>query len=278
MLVITAGSLMHMLIAIVLLFAVFATKGQLEQVPGAEVGDAPVGAAAAAEVQEGDIILAVNGAEVSGPDEMGEVIRSYEPGTTVDLLVQRDGVELTLPAALGTNEISGSPYEGEAFLGVSSSTATEWLHVSLGSAAASSVTELIPVAWESTKGVVKVLNPVNIWNHLTGETDDITTRPTTVVGVTQVSGAIGASDGLAGVAYLLAALNVFVGVFNMFPLLPLDGGHAAIATYERIREGRSRRRYFADVERLMPLAMGVIALLLFLFMSGLYLDIARPLR
>ena len=278
MLVISAGSLMHMLLAIVLLFAVFASKGQLEQVPGAEVGAAPAGAAAAAGVREGDVILAIAGQAVDGPEEMGEVIRTFEPGTTVDILVQRDGDELTLPAVLGTNEIAGSPHVGEAFLGVSSSTATEWREVSLGSAAAASVTELFPVAWESTKGVVKVLNPVNIWNHLTGATDDITTRPTTVVGVTQVSGAIGASEGIAGVTYLLAALNVFVGVFNMFPLLPLDGGHAAIATYERVREGRSRRRYFADVERLMPFAMGVIALLLFLFMSGLYLDIARPLR
>ena len=62
--------------------------------------------------------------------------------------------------------------------------------------------------------------------------------------------------------YLLAALNVFVGVFNMFPLLPLDGGHAAIAMYERIRE-RNGRRYFADVSKLMPFAMGVIVVLLF---------------
>ena len=77
--------------------------------------------------------------------------------------------------------------------------------------------------------------------------------------------------------YLLAALNVFVGVFNMFPLLPLDGGHAAVATYERLRE-RNGRRYFADVSKLMPVAMGVIVVLLFLFVSGLYLDITRPLR
>ena len=76
-------------------------------------------------------------------------------------------------------------------------------------------------------------------------------------------------QGLAGVLYLLAILNVFVGVFNMFPLLPLDGGHAAIATYERVREiGRGGRRYFTDVARLMPFTMGVIVVLLFLFMSG----------
>jgi membrane-associated protease RseP (regulator of RpoE activity) len=78
-----------------------------------------------------------------------------------------------------------------------------------------------------------------------------------------------------GIFYLLAVLNVFVGVFNMFPLLPLDGGHAAIATYERFRE-RGGRRYYADVSKLMPFAMAVITVLAFLFMSGLYLDITDP--
>ena len=71
-------------------------------------------------------------------------------------------------------------------------------------------------------------------------------------------------------------LNVFVGVFNMLPLLPLDGGHAAIATYERVRE-RNGVRYHADVAKLMPFAMAVMTVLLFLFAAGLYLDIARPI-
>jgi membrane-associated protease RseP (regulator of RpoE activity) len=70
-----------------------------------------------------------------------------------------------------------------------------------------------------------------------------------------------------------------VGVFNMMPLLPLDGGHAAIACYERFREWRSgtTQRYFADVERLMPFAMGVIVVLAMLMFSGLYLDITQPI-
>ena len=60
-----------------------------------------------------------------------------------------------------------------------------------------------------------------------------------------------------------------------FPLLPLDGGHAAIATYERLRE-RNGERYYADVAKMMPFAMAVMTVLLFLFMSGLYLDITDP--
>jgi membrane-associated protease RseP (regulator of RpoE activity) len=65
----------------------------------------------------------------------------------------------------------------------------------------------------------------------------------------------------------------------MMPLLPLDGGHAAIACYERFREWRSgsKQRYFADVERLMPFAMGVIVVLAMLMFSGLYLDITQPI-
>ncbi len=90
-----------------------------------------------------------------------------------------------------------------------------------------------------------------------------------------VSDEVGESGGFAGVLYLLAVLNVFVGVFNMMPLLPLDGGHAAIAVYERIQEKRrhTKQRYFADVERLMPFAMGVITVLAMLMFTGLYLDI-----
>ncbi|MFV0308058.1 MAG: M50 family metallopeptidase [Desertimonas sp.] len=277
MLVITAGSLMHMLIAIVLLFTVFATKGQLAELPGAEVGARPEGAAAAAGIEQGDVIVSVAGETIADPADLGGVVRSHDPGDRVDVVVRRDGSELTMPVVLGANPNQGSANYGAAFLGVASSTVVEWEDVSLVDAASSSITELFPVAWESTKGVVKVLNPVNIWDQLTNEDAPVTTRPTTVVGITQVSGVLGAAEGLGGVLFLLAALNVFVGVFNMFPLLPLDGGHAAIATYERVREGRTKRRYFADVERLMPLAMGVIALLLVLFMSGLYLDIARPI-
>ena len=74
--------------------------------------------------------------------------------------------------------------------------------------------------------------------------------------------------------YLVAVVNISVGVFNMFPLLPLDGGHAAIATYERIRSRRGKR-YYADVNKLMPVAAVCIALLAFMFLTGLYLDTAK---
>jgi membrane-associated protease RseP (regulator of RpoE activity) len=281
LLVISAGSIMHMLIAIVLFFSVFATKGQIEGAPGAEIrGFAEqVSPAAAAGLQAEDVVLSVGGVVIDDDVLIGDAVRQHQPGDTVEIVYVRDGVQRAVDVTLGENPGTDNPdVAGTAFLGVSTRGVTEWRDMSIGSALTHSVTDLFPNAWESTKGVVKVLNPVNIFDHLTGESDDLTTRPTTLVGATDVSGTIGSEEGLAGILLMLAALNVFIGVFNMFPLLPLDGGHAAIAVYERVREiGRNGRRYFTDVSRLMPFTMGVIVVLLFLFMSGLYLDIAKPL-
>lgn len=277
MLVITAGSLMHLLIAISLLFVVYSVDGETVRRSGAEVSVVePSGPAAAAGVRSGDVLLAVDGATVDDPTMLGELIRANDPGDIVTLTVGRGGAELLIDIGLGANTDESSPLFGRPYIGVSSGPVLEQLDLSVPQAAARSVTSIAPVAWESTKGIIRVVNPINVLGHLSGENTDVTTRPTTLVGVTAVSDDVGREQGFIGILYLLAVLNIFVGVFNMFPLLPLDGGHAAIATYERLRE-RNGQRYYADVSRMMPVAMGVIAVLLFLFVAGLYLDLTDPL-
>ena len=117
------------------------------------------------------------------------------------------------------------------------------------------------VTWETHEGVVKVLNPVNIVKPpRRHERPTSPTRPTTVVGITQVSGRR-PDRGHHRRAVLLAALNIFVGVFNMFPLLPLDGGHAAIAIYERIRERRRSGALLRRLRQADAVRHGVIVLL-----------------
>ena len=75
---------------------------------------------------------------------------------------------------------------------------------------------------------------------------------------------------------ILAAVNIFIGMLNMLPMLPLDGGYVAIATYERLRSRRGVR-YQADVNKLVPLVYAFMAVLLFLFATTLFLDIAHPI-
>ncbi len=274
LLVISAGSLMHMMIAISLLFTVYVTDGEVVDREGVYLADVEqTGPAWAAGIREGDIVLAVDGEPLETNAELGEAVRSQEPGDVVVLTVQRGEEVLAVPVGLGANTVEGDPRFGMPYIGVTSG-AHKQEH-SVGSAAVNAVTDIVPVSWEMTKGVVKVLNPVNIVTHLAGTNDDLETRPTTLLGAGSISDDVGEEQGIIGILFFLAVLNVFVGVFNMFPLLPLDGGHAAIATYERLRE-RGGQRYYADVAKLMPFAMAVMTVLLFLFMSGLYLDITDP--
>lgn len=76
---------------------------------------------------------------------------------------------------------------------------------------------------------------------------------------------------------IYATLNVFVGVFNMLPLMPLDGGHVLLAVYERLRS-RKNRLYHANISKLMPLTYAVMAVMLLLGVTSLYLDLRAPLK
>lgn len=277
LLVISAGSIMHMLIAIVLLFAVYVADGEVVQRDGAEIGIVEDGGpAAVAGLRSGDVVMTIDGQTIEGSADLGRVVQSGEPGGPLVFDVLRDGELTSLTVTPGSNADEESVLFGKPYIGVSSGSYFETIEHSVPAAAANAVTDIFPTSWEMTKGAVKVLNPVNIFTHVTGSNEDLETRPTTLVGVTGLSDDVGESQGFIGILFLLAVLNVFVGVFNMFPLLPLDGGHAAIATYERLRE-RGGQRYYADVAKMMPFAMAVMTVLLFLFASGLYLDITDPI-
>ena len=62
----------------------------------------------------------------------------------------------------------------------------------------------------------------------------------------------------------------------MLPMLPLDGGHVAIAVYERVRTRRGKPYYQADVAKLIPVVYGFSAVLAVFVVAVLYLDIAHP--
>lgn len=284
LLVISGGSLMHMLIAVVLLFVVYLGLGErTDQVrPEVVIGAAIEGLPAQqAGLLADDQILSVGGIQVASSAELGDAVRSFEPSEVVDVVIVRDGVDLTVPVGLGarTDVPEADDAFGSTYLGVSTYSPVIYTDHSVPAAAFNAVTDIGPTAWESTQGVFKALNPVNLVTHVAGTNEDLETRPVTLVGVTGLSDNVGDAEGIFGVLWLLAVLNVFVGVFNMFPLLPLDGGHATIAIYERVREGfrGGKERYFADVERLMPFAVGVVVFLFLFMFAGLYLDISDPL-
>lgn len=97
-----------------------------------------------------------------------------------------------------------------------------------------------------------------------------TNRPLSVIGIGRV---ISCSESADQVLFLLAMVNIFIGIFNLLPLLPLDGGHAAIATYERIRGLVTGKAHRVDATKLIPVTWLVIVLLLVLGVWTATLDI-----
>jgi len=273
LLVITAGSIMHVIIAILIMLFVYTTGGRYQETGRVEVFAITEGSPAErAGIELGDVITNIDGEPIGSVEELSDTIGSLGAGRRASVEFERDGVASTVEVTL--IERPSEPGSGLGYFGVGTNS---WGRSQLGPLDGFShvMGDLWTGMGRTFSGIGTVINPANQWEQLTNDEADPAKRPTTVVGVTKVAGDIGERDGFYGVLEVLASINVFVGLFNLLPLLPFDGGHAAIATYERLRSRRGRE-YRADVEKMWPATVVVVTLLMFLTFTGLYLDLTRP--
>lgn len=272
LLVITAGSLMHMVIALALFIGVYAAAGRLGETGNVRIVYAPVSGSPAAEIglREGDVISSINGELMKSRADLVTAITNNAPGEQISVEIFRDGIQQTFEATLAANPVDASV----GYLGVGTES-VDYMKQSLPSAFIYAVRDGAQAIVGSVQALPKIFNPANAINSVRDTSANPESRPSTVVGASQVGGEAGRRDGLKGVLIMLAYVNVFVGVFNMFPSLPFDGGHAAVATYERLRS-RNGVRYRADFGKMIPLATAVVALLILITFAGLYLDITQP--
>lgn len=277
--VITAGSAMHFTLALVMFFVLFLGYG----VPNNdfdlalwEVNEVTDGSAAAsAGLLTGDKIIEIDGIAIGDWDELVEMVQD-RPAQRVSLLVDRDGTEVLTSTLLGERE-------GNGFLGVSPSFAMPLPdNVSFVGAGTESIRTERELMWLSLDGIRQFFTPSNlrdfserVFSSPNSDTSELSleSRPVSIVGIVQV-GAEGASQSAWNIIWLLAYFNVFIGVFNLLPLLPLDGGHAVIAIYEALRSRMGGKRHMVDIEKLVPLIYGVLAILLFFGLGAVYLDIS----
>lgn len=286
MLVALAGIATHFTMAFLLLVILLSAVGVPNyDKPSLTVGtlsrlDTGPSPALEAGFKVGDRIVSMAGQTVSRWDEVPPIIRR-SPGQPIDIVVLREGVPTTLTATPIALEGEGGTTRG--FIGVGPKPTIERTNPVLASGRA------LSDIWDLSTGSLKALGSFFAPSSLRDYANQLTNadkkdtagaggdeRFVSVVGVARIAGQA-AESGIFNVIYLLVLLNIFIGVFNLVPLLPLDGGHVAIGTYERLRSRlKEGKRYHADVGKMMPIAAAVIVILVLIGVTSVYLDIVHP--
>ncbi len=285
-----AGSVVHLVLAFAMLWylavgvGAYQSRGVviagLAHVPGV------VTPAARAGLEPGDVILAVDGHRDPTLEQFSAVV-SGRAGRPVSLVWRTPAgrvVERTVvPEPARAFVPADAAYRALGSRGVLGVVVTPPVaHASLVGGLADAGRSLVALTETTVSGLAAHFTPHGIATYL-AEVAKPSSNPTSAKSASRFESPVGivqlASDaaaaGVGAVLELLVLINVFVGVFNLVPLLPLDGGHVAVAIYERLRSRRGRP-YHADVLKLMPVTYAVIAVIVFLGVTALYLDITHP--
>ncbi|MCE3032421.1 RIP metalloprotease [Streptomyces sp. CMSTAAHL-2] len=250
----------------------------------------PASPAAKAGVKAGDRIVSFDGRPTKDWNTLSDLIRA-DAGKSVAIVVDRKGEQVTLHATIATNEVakkdsSGNYVEGTVkagFLGFSPATGVQkqgfgdsvtWMGDRVGDAVDSlaALPGKIPALWDAA------------FDNAPRQPDS----PMGIVGAARITGDIAtldipASQQVAMFVMLLAGFNLSLFLFNMLPLLPLDGGHIAGALWEALRRNLARvlRRPDPgpfDVAKLMPVAYVVAGIFVCFTVLVLIADVVNPVK
>jgi membrane-associated protease RseP (regulator of RpoE activity) len=300
LIVLAAGSFMHFVLAAVLIFglalgigiendnttqlgtvAACVPPNQTDLLNGAPcVSSDPKSPASIAGLRVGDEVTSFNGVKVDNWTQLSNVIKDVKPGTTVPLTVQRDDRSVTLYAKL-----AGVKGRGGGYLGIAPTTVFQ------------------PT---SPLGAINYVG-TGFNQEITGSADAIAQLPsavstlfakdraqtaagnvTSVYGLANDTGqAVAANVGwqykVSFILLLIASLNIWVGILNLLPLLPMDGGHIAVVIWEMIRGWFARVRGrpnpgLVDYRKLIPVSFSIFMVLVFFSALLILADIVNPVN
>ncbi|MFC4243047.1 M50 family metallopeptidase [Gryllotalpicola reticulitermitis] len=250
----------------------------------------PVAPAALAGLRAGDHIISIDGHRVGDDFQKASDLIGAAAGRKISVVVERDGHDVTLAmtpvkSSKVVYDAAGHQKVVEAGV-VGFSFADGYVRQPIGSVPGAVGTQLA-----ATTGVFLNLpnRMVQVWNAAFGSQQRDANGPVGLIGVGRLAGDVASNTSTPFVARLewllsiIAALNISLFVFNMVPLLPLDGGHILGALWEQgkrwwfavFRRGRSPKH--VDMARLMPLTFGVVSVLIAMELLLAYADLVKPI-
>ncbi len=231
--------------------------------------------AAAAGLEPGDRFVSFNDTPVTDWAQMQKAIRANDNGTAT-LVVERDGQQVTLNA---TTQVEPRPVDGDSgkltpvgFLGV----LPEFAPIYETGGPIYTVQQMGTMTADVAQALIHLPAKVyGVGKAIVGLEERDPLGPVSVIGGGRIAGEVAShetfplKDKVVSLVMLVGGFNLFIGLFNFIPLLPLDGGHIAGALYEGLRRGWARLRGlpdpgYVDVAKLLPIAyvMGLSLLVL----------------
>ena len=208
-------------------------------------------------------------------------IHSHRPGSTVTVTIRRGSGQFVKTVTLAKTEINGKagPFLGVAQAAVFQRTGPLRAVTYAGSMFSQAVT-----------GTVHVVTTLpSAFSHLFAKNRANTAggQVTSVVGVGEITGQvvaakIGWQAKAALVLLIIISVNIFIGLLNLLPLLPLDGGHIAVVLYERVRAWLARLRGkpdpgLVDMTKLIPVSLSVFVVLIGFSLLLILADLVNPI-
>ena len=226
--------------------------------------------AAAAGLRPGDRIVGIDG--VSNPTDVRLVdYTRTHVGQPVTLRIERDGRVFSVSVTPVLSAVNGQKV---GRIGVVLASARETSGI-VG-AVTGGVRFVGNTSVATVKSMGKIFGPEGISRVVkllfTGAQRDPTTDPVSIVGVGRVAAQTAQQGHVGDILYLFAAINVFIGLLNLLPLPPFDGGHLAVLAIEKVRGAK------VDMRKMIPISAVVAAFFLLFTVAIIYLDIAKPIN
>lgn len=273
--VVLAGVTVNLLIAVFLFFLVFAFRG-VPDGPNTTISDVVDGLPAeAGGLESGDRLVSIGDTSISEWDDVSEALEERADDVTT-FVVERDGETVSLdvtPQVRSADDASGfvgiSPGERFRTFGVLGAARESVLTLGEGTAAmATGLADFFSPSGLSEYGE-NFTEPRSGGGSGVAEAEK---RPVGIIGIVDIGADLVDGDPWR-LVFLLANINLVIALFNLLPLLPFDGGHAAIAVYEEVASRVRHRRVRVDFRKLVPITSVVLFFFLTLALSIAYLDI-----